>query len=128
VVNIKSRQDAKSLEERSKALFEDSVERLDARTRSRLTQARHAALDEMRRSRSFRARWLWTPVGGGVIAAAAAVLIGVWPGADPGSPGSPPLEDLEVVAGAENFDLLQDVEFYTWLADQSAIPADANSG
>ena len=41
---------------------------------------------------------------------------------------APPLEDLEVVAGAENLDLLQDVEFYTWLADQSALPADANSG
>jgi hypothetical protein len=127
-VNMKSRRDAKSLEERSKALFENSVERLDARTRSRLTRARHAALDELRRSGPFRARWLWAPAGGVIVAAAAAVLIGVWPGVPPGSPGSPPLEDLEVVAGAENFDLLQDVEFYTWLADQNAIPADANSG
>ena len=63
-----------------------------------------------------------------IVAAAAAVLIGVRPGVDPASPGAPPLEDLEVVAGAENLDLLQDVEFYTWLADQNAIPADANSG
>jgi hypothetical protein len=125
-VTMKSRDSEKSLEERSKALFEDSVERLDARTRSRLTQARHAALDELRRSRLFRARWLWAPAGGLIAAGAAALLIGVWrPGADPASPS---LEDLEVVAGTENLDLLQDVEFYTWLADQSAIPADANSG
>jgi len=34
-----------ALEERSRALFQDSVERIDMRTRSRLTQARHAALD-----------------------------------------------------------------------------------
>jgi hypothetical protein len=125
-VNMKSQQGAKSLEERSKALFEDSVERLDARTRSRLTQARHAALAELRRSRVFRARWLWAPASGVIAAAAAAILIGGWPGVDPA--GSPPLEDLEAVAGTENLDLLQDVEFYTWLADQSAVPADANSG
>ena len=117
-----------SLEERSKALFEDSVEQLDARTRSRLTRARHAALDEIRRSWLFRARWLWAPAGGVIVAAAAAVLIAVRPGGDPASSGTPPLEDLEVVAGAENLELLQDVEFYTWLADQNAVPADANSG
>ncbi len=37
------------LEERSRELFEDSVERLDARTRSRLNQARQRALDEMKK-------------------------------------------------------------------------------
>ena len=126
-MNTKSRQGANSLEERSQALFEDSVERLDGRTRSRLTQARHAALDEVRRSRVFRTRWLWAPAGGLVAAAAVAVLIGVWRGADPTS-GSPPLEDLDVVAGTENLDLLEDVEFYTWLADQSAMPVDAGRG
>jgi hypothetical protein len=31
-----------ALEERSRALFQDSVERIDMRTRSRLTQARRA--------------------------------------------------------------------------------------
>jgi hypothetical protein len=128
VVSTKSRQGGNSLEERSKALFEESVQRLDARTRSRLTQARHAALDELRRSHPFRARWLWAPVGGAIAAAAAAILIGAWPGADPASPGAPALEDLETVAGAESLELLQDVEFYTWLADQSAMPADSNSG
>jgi hypothetical protein len=128
MVNMKSRESGKSLEVRSKELFDESVERLDARTRSRLTQARHAALDEVRRSRRLRARWLWAPAGGLIVAGVAALLIGVWPGVDPASPGSPALEDLEVVAGTENLDLLQDVEFYTWLADQGAMPADANSG
>ena len=39
------------LEARSRELFEESVERLGARKRSRLTQARHAALEELRQAR-----------------------------------------------------------------------------
>lgn len=114
------------MEERSKALFDGSIERLDARTRSRLTQARHAALDELRRSRP-RARWLWVSAGG-LTAVALAVLIGSWPGTEPAAPRALPLEDFDLVADSENLELLQDVEFYAWLAEETPSTADWGGG
>ena len=55
-----------SLEERSRALFHGSVENLDMRVRSRLTQARYAALEA---AASRKPSWLprkawWTPAAG----------------------------------------------------------------
>ena len=111
------------LEHKARALFEDSVERLDARTRSRLTQARNRALDEM--SKGVVRRWIWAPAGGIALAAIVAVVLswgGLRSGADSGAVA---LEDIDIVADSENLEMLQDVEFYMWLDD--ATP-DGHSG
>lgn len=50
------------LEERSRELFDNSVERLDARTRSRLNQVRQRALAEINKG-STRRYWLGVPLG-----------------------------------------------------------------
>jgi len=115
-----------TLETRSKELFEESLARIDARTRSRLTQARHAALDELNRRHS--SRWLWAPAGGLAAAAAIAAFLIARPGIESTTPGTPPLEELEAVAGVENIELLEDVEFYAWLAEQNGATPEANSG
>jgi hypothetical protein len=108
-----------NLEDKARALFEDSVERLDARTRSKLTQARNRALDEVQKG-AARRRWIWAPAGGFAVAAVVAVGIVLSSGRTPPSPGPAALEDLEIVADSENLDLLQDqdVEFYAWLDEQ----------
>lgn len=111
-------------ETRAREVFEDSLDRLDGRTRSRLTQARHAALDELKRGHA-RARWLWAPAGGLAAAALVAVVLLGRPSLQSEN-GAPPLDELEAAAG-ENIELLQDVEFYAWLAEQSETP-DANRG
>ena len=103
------------LERKAQALFEDSVEQLDARTRSKLTQARNLALDEVKKGASRR--WIWAPAGGFAVAAVIAVGVVLWPGRAP-QPGAAALEDLEIVADSDNLDLLQDVEFYAWLDEQ----------
>jgi hypothetical protein len=114
-----------SFEERSRALFNDSVDGLDFALRSRLTQARNAAIEaasSRRRPWFFRVGVL-APAGMTAAAALAAVL---WLG----SPliegpvtvvdGQPNLEDLEIVAstdevGGDAMDMLQDdIEFYDW--------------
>jgi hypothetical protein len=104
------------LEQRAQALFEESVERLDARTRSKLTQARHAALDEIKRG-SPQWRWLRAPAGGLAAIAVAAIAIVAWQGGGQRTATDPavPLDDLEIVADADNLDMLRDVEFYAWL-------------
>jgi len=107
------------LEPRSRELFEESVARLDARTRSRLNQARQHALAEMNKG-SGRRYWLGAPIGG----LAAAVLIAVVllrPGVEPKQAEitGTLLDDFDIVADADNFELIQDVEFYSWLAGQN---------
>jgi hypothetical protein len=102
------------LEERSRELFQESVEALDMRVRSRLTQARHAALEALPggRSKAWFLRVtaavlgvaLW--FGGPVSHHSGAVL------ADQSA-----LEDLELVSSSEdnNVEMLQDdLDFYAW--------------
>ena len=109
---------SEEFEKKARELFEDSVERLDARTRSKLTQARNRALDEVKKG-AVRRRWIWAPAGGFALAAVVAVGIVLSSGRTT-QPAPTALDDLEIVADQENLDLLQDqdVEFYAWLDEQ----------
>ena len=128
----------RDLEERSRALFRDSVDSLDMATRSRLTQARHAALEAaaQRGSRSWFSRNpLWTPAAG--VTAAAVLATVLWFGTPLGQhesvdhrgavavEGQSNLEDLELVASTDEgsgdaMEMLQDdIDFYAW-ADKAA--------
>ena len=114
-------------EERSRELFEDSVERLDAHTRSRLNQARQRALDELKKG-SARRYWLGLPLGG--LAAASLMAVVLFRGG--GEPGVPevatlPLDDFDIATDADDFEMLRDVEFYAWLAEADVQSGD-NSG
>jgi hypothetical protein len=125
----------RALEERSRALFHESVDGLDMATRSRLTQARHAAIAAAERSPS-RA---WLPRFGVLkpalgVTAAAVLGIGLWLGSPAGHFAGPAtraavaadsLEDLDMVAASDEgsgdaMEMLQDdVDFYDW-ADKAA--------
>ncbi len=114
-----------ALEERSRALFQDSVERIDMRTRSRLTQARHAALEAAERARP-RAWFMRMPVLTSAAGLAAAMVLGVslWVHAPAVRHGATPaevsnFEDLDIVASSDNsqdnVEMLQDdLDFYAW--------------
>jgi len=119
-----------ALETRSRALFLDSVEAVDMRVRSRLTQARHAALDAAVTSsrRPWFLRSVWTPAVGVTAAAVlgVALLLGSPLGHQGLSPAStePNLEDLDMVASGDGsgdaLDMLQeDLDFYDF-ADKAA--------
>lgn len=114
-------------ERRTKELFDESVERLDGRTRSKLTQARNAAIEELKKAPS-RWHWLRTPMAGLVAATVLAVAVVMWPSGRSSDSGVLPLEDLDIVADADNIDMLQDVEFYAWLEDQGGGDATNHSG
>jgi hypothetical protein len=127
-----------ALEERSRALFRDSVDKIDMPMRSRLTQARYAALAAA--PHSGRRAWLthlslWRPAVG--MTAAAALGIALWFGTPLGSHGPFGLhgvvsadsqsnfEDLDLVASSDEssgdaMEMLQeDIDFYDW-ADKAA--------
>ena len=95
-------------EARSRELFQESVDAMDMRLRSRLTQARHAALDAAAAAK--RRPWLlrmgtWTPAAG--VTAAALLGAVLWFGFPTGNHGltaadsQPSLEDLDIVASAD---------------------------
>jgi hypothetical protein len=129
-----------SFEERSRALFHDSVESVDFAMRSRLTQARHAAIeaaDATRRRPWFSRLGFLTPAAG--VTAAAVLGVFLWMGSPLGhhaatvADGQPNLEDLDIVASSDEgsgdaMDMLQDdIEFYDW-ANKAANSGPATQG
>jgi hypothetical protein len=132
---------ASDFERQLQAVLEESVQRVGGHVRSRLTQARHAALAEAVR----RSRWqlplrtlewirlrLWMPAAGAMAAAVLAAFV-LWPHAPqtyPGMGASPTsAEDLDLLADREGMDLMQggDGQFYEWAMaqDEQAQPAGA---
>src|SRR5690242_14091171 len=108
-------------EKRAKEVLEESTARLDGRTRSRLTQARHAALAELARPERH---WWRTYVPAGAAAAVAVLAVVILSGR-PGGPAAPPVspvDDLELLADAEAQELVddgEDLEFYEWAAGET---------
>jgi len=116
---------SQDFEKRSQEVLEESVARLDGRTRSRLTQARHAALAQLEKP----ARQWWrsyVPAGAAAAAAVLAVMLYVQPGtvglADADARRShEAVEDMDILADAEAPDFTEDtddVEFYEWAAGE----------
>lgn len=111
------------LEERSRELLRDSVDRIEGRVRSRLTQARYAAVEAARFNRTGALWRAWVPAGG--VAAAAVLAVLLWNARDNGqqeltvaaTPAGAisPMDDLDLLMASESFELLEDLEFYDWL-------------
>lgn len=98
--------------DKARGLFDDSVDRLDAATLSRLNQGRHRALAELDRA-STQGQWLrWVPVTG--VAAVALVTVMV---VNQRATVDEPItaSDFEMLIEYEDLELLEDLEFYTWL-------------
>jgi hypothetical protein len=115
-----------ALEERAKAAFDDSVDNLDGRTRSALTRARYAAVEELAGNQRSRAWKVWGPLSGVTAAALViAVMFGpMWTTTQMPPQGSAmPFEDFDIVADAENLELLEDLDFYAWLDSAGALPS-----
>lgn len=119
----------REFEKRSREILEASAAGLGAEVRSRLRQARFEALEELKRPTAPNWLRVLAPVGG--LAAAALVAVIAWRGVTGGAeilPGESGRGDvLEVVAMADDYDLLEDdVEFYQWLDSEPGADAVAD--
>jgi hypothetical protein len=110
-------------EERTKLLFDQSVAALDGQTRSKLTQARYRALEEL--AGKPQAIWSrsWLPAG--AVAAVALMSFMLWQGqmapvADGGFDVAA-ATDLEILLGEEELELIEELEFYAWLEEQAEL-------
>jgi len=123
------------LERNARLVLDESVRRIDARTRSRLNQARHAALAAAgTRRRAWWSSFTLMPTAGAV-AAALLVAVVLWQ-REPA--GTPPLaleaphaavEDMDLLTDNDSIDLIEgwDGSFYEWAAAQSDAGAESNS-
>jgi len=113
-------------EQSTQSLLDESVTRVTGRVRSRLNQARHAALAEIavERPRPFwRMPAVLGPAGGVAAAAVLAVLL-MYRGGEHGlganAGGQAGYEDIELLSDKDGLDLLEnyDGSFYEWAATQ----------
>jgi uncharacterized protein DUF3619 len=129
-------------EVRMRALLEASTEELSGQVRSRLTQARHAALDRLRVAPRAPLWQRWAPAG----AAASVVLLAlVFTGGHLGAPPpqavaavAGPIDDLELLADSDAFELTQDqqpssgpatdFDFYEWAAGETTGTSGGTAG
>ncbi len=103
----------------SKAL-DDSVDRLDAETCHKLNAARQRALAQQKRKTFFTSNW-----NKAILATAFTVFIAVlvvkpqWPLInEQGVIEEESFEAMELMAAQDALDLYEELEFYTWLADE----------
>jgi hypothetical protein len=116
----------------AKALFDQSVQELDAQTLSRLNRGRQAALAEVgKKSGPALSAGQWLPAAG--VAAAAVVAVVLWNGETTVEPisSTASVTDFELLLAEDSFEMLQDLEFYAWMeleADTENDDTDANVG
>ena len=106
--------DVTDLETKAREAYRDSVAGIDGATQSRLTQARHRALEELPKRRS--AGWRWVPAGAAAAAAIVMVLLVVSP--DSGlneRVANEALDDLEILLGEDEIEMIDELEFYAWI-------------
>ncbi|HUI59545.1 MAG TPA: hypothetical protein VLX90_04955 [Steroidobacteraceae bacterium] len=108
----------------ARGVLEESVMRIDGRIRSRLNQARHAALGQAARRPSFWSRFTLMPAAGAV-AAAVLVAFVLWPHSRPADFSAEgtraTVEDLDLIADGDALDLVSDETdgaFYEWAVEQ----------
>lgn len=114
---------SQDFEKRTREILEESTARLDGRTLSRLTQARHAALAAHEKPRTMFGRgWLrsYMPAGAAAVAVLAVVMWVQRPG-DAVGPTTGPVDDMELLADGDAPDFVNDnddPEFYEWAAGE----------
>jgi len=96
----------------AKKVFDTSVDELDGATLSTLNQSRHRALEELQSSRTRLLRW--APAAGVAAAVLLAVMVTL-PGPDQTKLMPSAVTDMEILLGEESIEMLEELEFYSWL-------------
>jgi hypothetical protein len=112
-------------ERNARVLLEESVSRIDGRTRSRLNQARHAALEAAaapRRAWRWRSYTLMPAAGVAAALLVTLVLFNREPSVEsPVLEGQHAVEDLDLLADSEGLELMDgwDGPFYEWASTEN---------
>jgi len=113
---------------KAKEVFDQSVQALDAETQSRLNRGRHEALAHAGSGVSY-GQWLrWAPATGVAAAAVVAVVVLTGrPAVDELTPMAS-ASDFEILLDEESFEMLEELEFYSWLDLEGELDGNGNVG
>jgi len=122
-----------AVEQRSRELFDAQVANLDARTRSRLNQARQAALDAARGQQAASpARWLLPVSSAAAVALVALTTVQIMrpnvevPVVAESAVLASTVDDVEILTSSVELEMLQDMDFYAWLETQGSDASTAS--
>lgn len=110
-------------ERNARLVLQEGVSRIDGRTRSRLNQARHAALEAIGARRAWwRSGYTLMPTAGAAVALLLALVL--WhrePSVESPAFEGQHVEDMDLVADSEALDLIEgwDGPFYEWATTAS---------
>jgi hypothetical protein len=114
---MKTNQQEKRFLKKVKGLLSESAGNLDSQTRQRL---KHIRLDALRSAEKKRARLFfssrWATAGAFAAVMMAAIAIFFLLRTSPRDVSSQYIEDYEIIASKEHFDLYENLDFYCWLA------------
>ncbi len=98
----------------AKQTLDHSLQNMDEATVTRLQSARQKAMTP-----TLKSSWGWGLQPTWAMAAACLLIISLalWSNYAPHSPGTLPFEDVEILANADGWELYEELEFYTWLAE-----------
>lgn len=97
----------------TKRAFDESVDALDAATLSKLNRSRQRAIAELERP-----KWrvsTWAPATGVAAAVLIAVMIAQSPVTLEETELPAAVADMEILLGEDSIEMLEDLEFYSWL-------------
>jgi hypothetical protein len=94
--------------------LDHSVEHLDAHTLSRLSQARHRALSQVKRPRPFDPQWLRAAS----FAVLVVTVVSGWLLFSTPKVQQMTTDDFEMLIANEDFELVQELDFVAWMIDE----------
>ncbi len=109
----------REFEQFTKRLLDDSAEILDGGVQSRLTQARFRALEQTSKPSWWR-EWIPQPMPGLALAAGLVLALVFTLNGPTQTQSGNNLEDLDLLAAADQLELYEDMEFYAWLAEENS--------
>lgn len=117
--------DDRQIADKAKQLFDDSVDRLDAATLSRLNRSRHEALAELGRGGAPGQWTRWAPAAG--VAAAAVVAIVLIQSPTPNDVAIAPstATDFEILMDENSIEMFEELEFFALM---DGLEANGNVG
>jgi hypothetical protein len=128
-----------AFERNARTVLEESVRRIDGRTRSRLNQARQAAVAAAAEKRARWWRGFTLMPAAGAAAAAVLVMVVMWQRQPAGelplleasqvSAEHPAVEDIDLLADGDAMEMMEgwDGSFYEWAAAQNDASGESNS-
>jgi len=99
--------------------LEQRVDTLDGETVSRLSRARHAALQQQYRPPHTVNNWVWLPASGIAVAVLISSLF-LFRAEQMVDISGNDLDEIEIIASTDNIDLFEQLEFYLWLLEEES--------